>query len=89
MITKSEKKRIKELLGGHYVSVVKEELRLENALNKNGDEHSSTMITNVMNGKPHEVIEEAIYSAVEKKIAKLEARKNILTKKSVAATTDS
>ena len=40
------------------------------------------MIRNVMNGKPHEIIEEAIYKSVKKKITQQEARKNILTKKS-------
>ena len=88
MITKAEKKRLKFFLGGHYVSVVKEELNLIGVFNKYGKKHSSTMIINVMNGKPHKIIEEAIYKSV-KKIIQQEARKNILTKKSATTTTDS
>ncbi|WP_340074490.1 hypothetical protein [Leptobacterium sp. I13] len=89
MITIKQKKQIKKILGGHYVAAIKEELKLANILNKNGEEHSSTMIINVMNGKHHDIIEEAIFSAVERKLKNLELREEILTKKSVAATTDS
>jgi hypothetical protein len=78
MISKRDKNSIIKLIGTRYVSDIKEHLRENRIFNKNGNEHSTSMITNVMNGKPHEVIEEAIYEvAIEKKAAK-EARKALL-----------
>lgn len=89
MISKAKKKRIKKIIGHRYVGLIQTELNESNEFNKQGETYSSGHITNVMNGEPHNVIEEAIYRVVENKLKLIEARKNILTKKSVAATTDS
>lgn len=83
MITKPQKKRIKKILGNHYVSVIQEELRLNGMLNKSGNEYSSSQITNVMNGQAHTIIEDAIFSVTQKKIVEKEElekqRKEILS----------
>lgn len=89
MISKSEKQRIKKIIGHRYVGLIQTELNDSNEFNKQGETYSSGHITNVMNGEPHNIIEAAIYRVVKNKLEELEARKNILNKKSVAATTDS
>jgi hypothetical protein len=68
MITKQQKKRIKKILGNHYVAVIQEELNSQEKFNKDGNPYSSSQITNVMNGQPHKVIEDSIFSATQKKI---------------------
>jgi hypothetical protein len=72
MITKQQKRRIKKILGNHYVSVIQEELNSQEKVNKDGNPYSSSQIRNVMSGQPHEVIEEAIFSATQKEIIKKE-----------------
>tara|TARA_B110000967_G_scaffold202527_1_gene241535 strand:+ start:1351 stop:1620 length:270 start_codon:yes stop_codon:yes gene_type:complete len=89
MISKSEKKRIKKIIGHRYAGVIQGELNKRNELNKQNEAYSSGHITNVMNGEPHNVIEDAIYRVVEDKLKLTEARKNLLKKKSVATTTES
>lgn len=85
MISKSEKKKIQKVIGFRYVADVQNHLRKVGALNKDGEEHSASMITNVMNGTPHEVIEEAIIEVYTQKKKELQAkankRKNILKAK--------
>ena len=78
MISKSQKKEIKTLLGHRYVSVVKKELSLYNELNLKGKPFSSSVITNVMNQKSHAIIEAAIWRAVENKKALKIKREHLL-----------
>lgn len=80
MINKTQKKQIKKVLGGHYVATVQSYLKEKNILNKNGAEHSASMITNVMNGTPHSIIEDAIYELVAIKKQKQNERKELLQK---------
>ncbi len=75
MISKADKKRIKKIIGVRYVSNVKQRLREKELFNQHGKEHSASMITNVMNGKQHEVIEETIYEIVVEKKEKLNVKK--------------
>ena len=89
MISKAEKKRIKKIIGHRYAGVIQDELNKSNELNKQNEAYSSGHITNVMNGEPHNVIEDAIYRVVEDKLKLIEDRKNLLKKKSVATTTES
>lgn len=72
MITKAQKKRIKKKLGNHYVAVIKAELKELGKRNKNGEEYSSSQITNVMNGQPHQLLEDVIFALVQKVIAEKE-----------------
>ncbi len=72
MITKSQKKRIKKILGNHYVSVIQEELNTLGERNKHGLHYSSSQITNVMNGQSHTLLESVIFSLVQKKIVEKE-----------------
>jgi len=92
MITKTEADQIKQILGRHYTALVQEELIKLNAVNKKGDLHSANQIRGVMCGNSNTIIEQAIFNAVETKqnsIEKEKAKRNkILTKKTVAATTD-
>ena len=72
MISKSEKKRIKKIIGHRYVGPIQTELNERNEFNKQGETYSSGHITNVMNGEPHGIIEAAIFSVVQKSIAEKE-----------------
>lgn len=78
MITKIQKKQIIKIIGNRYVAGVQSYLRDRGIVNKNKQEHSATQITNVMNGKPHEVIEAAIYGFVAQKKEELAKRKELL-----------
>lgn len=78
MITEKEKKKIVKVLGHRYVAPVKRALRELNMFNAKGEEHSNSMVTNVMNGVAHEDIETAIYEAVKKKKEELKARRALL-----------
>ena len=78
MITKSQKKSIKKILGNHYVLGIQKELNLLGERNKHGLEYSSSQITNVMNGKSHTLIESVIFSLVQKKLKAIEERNAIL-----------
>ena len=89
MISKTDKSRIKKIIGHRYAGVIQDELNKSNELNKQNEAYSSGHITNVMNGEPHNVIEDAIYRVVEDKLKLIEDRKNLLKKKSVATTTES
>ena len=75
MISKSEKKRIKKYLGNHYVASIQKELQAKEIYAKNGEEYSASYITNVMNGQPNEVLEDVIFSLVQKEIVKQEELK--------------
>lgn len=70
MISKTEKERLKEILGEHYSILVSAELKTKGITTKNGDQHSLDFIRRVMNGKSHKAIETAIYSAAETAVAK-------------------
>lgn len=75
MIDKNSKKRILRIIGKRYVAPVKEQLIKMEAFNSKGEEYSSSQITNVMNGTPHRIIEQAIYKVVEIKKQELEQEK--------------
>ena len=71
MISKTEKKRLKKILGSHYTTLVQEELQNKGVVNQNNNPHSANQIIGVFNGiREHEQIEEAIYAAAETAIAK-------------------
>ena len=72
MIKKAQKKRIKRIIGHRYVVLIQKELNEKNQFNKQGLPYSSSQITNVMNGKPHLIIENAIFSVVQKIIVEQE-----------------
>ena len=78
MITKAEKEKIKEILGWRYAPVVQEYITKKGFLNSKGETYSTAMISNVMNGNPHERIESAIFELVDKKKMKMEKRKRCL-----------
>lgn len=83
MISKTQKRKIKKILGSCYVAAVKDELKTKGALNRNGVAYSSTQITNVMNGNSHKIIEAAIFSATQKQVIanqQLEAQRKIVLK---------
>ena len=89
MITKKDRHRIKDIIGHRYAPIIQDELNDCSEFNKDGQAYSRSQITNVMNGEKHNVIEAAIYRVVEKKLKIEQARQSLLTKKSVAVTTDS
>lgn len=102
MINSKQKKLIKKLLGHRYVKHIATHLEEKNIKNRKDLAFSYSQITNVMNGVPHQVIEEAIFELLAIKNAELEKRQQLLNevkqitsekntdiKKSVAATTDS
>jgi len=78
MITKAEKEKIKEILGWRYAPVVQEYMTKKGFLNSKGEPYSTAMISNVMNGNPHERIESAIFELVDKKKMKMEKRRRCL-----------
>lgn len=78
MITKTEKKKIKEILGWRYARLVQEFLTKNEYYNSKGAPYPTAMIVNVMNGNQNERIEDAIYELVALKKAKLAARKELL-----------
>ena len=78
MITKAEKEKIKEILGWRYAPVVQEYITKKGFLNSKGETYSTAMISNVMNGNPHERIESAIFELVDKKKMKMEKRRRCL-----------
>lgn len=69
MISKSEKKRLKKILGHRYVSSISNELGKDGVVDSANKPYSPSMITNVMNGKEHSVLEAYIYKAAETAIA--------------------
>ncbi|CAA0150849.1 hypothetical protein V2647_03780 [Tenacibaculum maritimum] len=75
MISNSQKKRIKKKLGNHYVAAIKAELNDLGKLNKKGQQYSSSQITNVMNGQPHQLLEDVIFALVQKETIKQEKLK--------------
>lgn len=81
MISKADKKKIQKIIGHRYVADVQSCLKQWGIVNKDGEEHSASMITNVMNGKPHDDIEAAIYEVVAQKKAAQKQRKEILKSK--------
>ncbi|WP_281980496.1 hypothetical protein [Tenacibaculum mesophilum] len=81
MISKADKKKIQKIIGHRYVADVQSCLKQWGIVNKDGEEHSASMITNVMNGKTHDDIEAAIYEVVAQKKAAQKQRKEILKSK--------
>ncbi|MCG8813279.1 hypothetical protein G1K66_08395 [Tenacibaculum finnmarkense] len=81
MITKAEKEQIQEVIGFRYVKPIQEHLNSQGHLNKDGKQHSRRMITNVMNGAKHAVIEQAIFQVVAIKKEEIKRRKQILKRR--------
>ncbi|WP_028890845.1 hypothetical protein [Tenacibaculum sp. 47A_GOM-205m] len=81
MITKSEKNKLKKILGHRYVADVLNCLRSRGIKNKDGEEYSASMIHNVMNGQSHEEIETAIYELAARKKEAAKKRKDLLKSK--------
>ncbi len=77
MITKIQKERIKDIIGNKYVSLIKEKLKEKGVLNKKGKAYKTSFIINVMNGKGHKIIENAIYDVVAEKKEELEQQKKV------------
>ena len=78
MITKSQKKKILSVIGHRYVAEIQAYLKKNNIVNKKGEVHSSSMITNVMNGVSNKEIETAIYKIVEEKLEEINRREDLL-----------
>lgn len=78
MINSKQKKEIIRVLGHRYVAPIKAELNNLGIVNTKGEPHSSSMITNVMNGLRHDEIEGAIFSLLEKKALELKKRNQTL-----------
>ncbi|CAL2101443.1 conserved protein of unknown function [Tenacibaculum sp. 190130A14a] len=81
MITETQKKKILGIIGHRYVADIKEYLSVNNLFNKSGKPHSSSMITNVMNGQSHKIIEKAIYAVVQNKKEEQKQRQELLKKR--------
>ena len=82
MIDKRAKTFIKGIIGHRYTSIVQKELNDHNTFNKWGEPYSTKQITNVMNGEKHEIIEAAIYRAVEKRLKIQKKREYLFNQKS-------
>lgn len=78
MILKEEKERIKQVVGFRYVKAIQQQLNKTGRFSQNGKQYSSSMITNVMNGANHAVIEQAIYEVVAIKNEEIKRRKKLL-----------
>ena len=89
MITREQAEEIKEILGGHYTSLVQDQLVKMEATNKNGVVHTANQIRVVFAGNTNRTIEEAIFKAVEYQIEENKKREALLNKKSAAVTADS
>lgn len=62
MIKKTERKRLKKLLGWNYTSAVLAILKNNNITNKKGNPFSASYITQVLNGKENnDAVEDAIF----------------------------
>lgn len=72
MITKSQRKKLKKVLGKTYTSDVLATLKKKNITSRLGKAYSAAMIRNVMNGTAHSVIEAVIFETAEAKIAEVE-----------------
>jgi len=83
MISKSQKKRIKNILGHNYSSLILEYLNDNNIRTRHGLPYTSySTIRATMNGKQNEEVEKAIFKVVEIKkqeiLSETENRKRIL-----------
>ncbi|WP_233890325.1 hypothetical protein [Tenacibaculum piscium] len=78
MISTADKEKIQNVIGFRYVKPIQEHLNNQGCLNKDGKPHSSRMVTNVMNGVPHAIIEKAIYEVVAIKKEEIKRREQIL-----------
>ena len=78
MITKQQKKAIKQLLGHRYVEAIQSRLLKKGLLNRKKQIYSPPQITNVMNGVPHRTIEDVIFELVSEEKEKLKERKALL-----------
>jgi len=82
MITKQERKRLKEIFGSEYSQTVLRQVNKDGLLSKHGVPFTVDMIRQVFNGLNHEAIEASIYKAAKaaKNKKKLEEakRKSIL-----------
>lgn len=66
MITETQKRKFKKVLGSHYTAKVKAVLKEKGVTDSFGKTHSSKMITNVFNNETtHVLIEDAILEAVK------------------------
>lgn len=82
MISKSERKRLKKILGNRYTNAVLKQLNAQGVVNENGKPYSANMIRVVFNGyRNHAIIEEAIYQAAE--LAKQQAKKEQAKRKRI------
>lgn len=76
MIKKSQKIKIKKVLGNHYSKPILSYLNDNNIMNKYGLPYtSSSIINNVMNGESNPEIEKAIFKVVELKKQELLSEK--------------
>lgn len=73
MITPKEKVKLKKIIGNRYVHFIEEELK--DKVNLKGNPYSCGQIVNVMNGEPHIIIENAIFSVYSKLIVEYEELK--------------
>lgn len=88
MITSTKKKEYKAVLGHRYVApVLKELIAAKEYKNDKKEPYSSSQITNVMNGVPHNIIEGAIKRAVIKKVRANAEIDRLLSKKPVVGAT--
>lgn len=65
MITTEEKEAFKKILGNYYTAKVVAVLEQNGVKDASGNTHSTSFITNVMNGVEHQEIENAILQAAE------------------------
>lgn len=89
MISDTEKNRIKQILGWRCAPIIKDYMEKKGVKNRTGNSYSTQMITNVLNGQPHEKIEDAIYELVAIKLKKQNAQKDLLKEKPAVSSASS
>jgi len=90
MITKSQKRKLKKVLGNGYSSKVHEYLQKKGLRNRYGLPFSIETIRQVMNGRNHSEIESHIFSLYEeerKRISEEKSRRSRLLNKKTEAST--
>ncbi|MEN8185531.1 MAG: hypothetical protein ABFR05_00220 [Bacteroidota bacterium] len=79
MISKSERNKIKKVIGREYSKEVLQILNERGVVNKQNKSHNSVYITKVLNGQNNnEDVEDAIYELVRRKKLAIAKRKSIL-----------
>lgn len=79
MISKSERNKIKKVIGREYSKEVLQILIERGVVNKQNKSHNSVYITKVLNGQNNnDDIEDAIYELVRRKKLAIAKRKSIL-----------